>query len=250
MRYVFEIEYDGKNYCGWQRQKNGISVQERVEEALSSLLKKAVKVTGAGRTDAGVHAMGMIAHSDFVTSVPAKKIAPAINSLLEGDISVKRSAAAPEGFHARYSAVKKTYEYNIVFSKVKRPLSERYAARSGEGADEVKIAEALNKFVGIHDFKAFCSTGSSVKSTVREIYLAAIQKEGDILKIKICGNGFLYNMVRIIAGTVLEIGQGRRDMQDIERAFETGKRIYAGKTLPPNGLVLKSIEYPYPLFEN
>ncbi len=243
MRAFLVLEYDGTDYAGWQRQKNGVSVQQKVEEALQSALGCPVKVTASGRTDAGVHALGQVTHLDYDGSIPPEKLCFALNAFLPGSIVVKKSGACESDFHARYSAKKKTYAYTFVESKVRRPLVERYAARVPEKLDDVAMHRAAQLFVGEHDFKAFCSTGSVVKTTTRTIYEAHVERTGDQVTFTVTGNGFLYNMVRIMAGTLLAVGEGKKTEQDISVAFATGERKRAGKTVPPAGLTLKSVEY-------
>ena len=243
MRAFFVLEYDGTNYAGWQRQKNGVSVQQIVEEALQTALSSPVKVTASGRTDAGVHALGQVAHLDYDGSIPPEKLCFALNALLPEDISVKQSGRAEDDFHARYSAKKKTYTYTFIESNVRRPLAERYAARVYGALDDKAMHRAAQLFVGEHDFRAFCSTGSSVKTTTRTVYEASVERSGDKVTFTVTGNGFLYNMVRIMAGTLLAVGEGKKTEQEITAALLTGERKRAGKTLPAAGLTLKSVEY-------
>ena len=243
MRAYLILEYDGTAYAGWQRQKNGVSVQQKVEEALQSVLGKAVKVTASGRTDAGVHAAAQTVHLDYDGRIPPERLSYALNAVLPDDVSVKKSGAAADDFHARYSAKKKTYRYTFVISDVRRPLHERYAARISGNVDAAAMHRAAQLFVGEHDFKAFCSTGSSVKTTVRTVYRADVVRVADTVTFTVTGNGFLYNMVRIMAGTLLAVGQGKQGEADIAAALRTGERKRAGKTLPAAGLTLESVEY-------
>lgn len=247
MRIALEVEYDGTAYCGWQRQKNGVSVQETLENALEKALGAPVKVTGSGRTDAGVHAFSQVAHLDAETAVPADKISVATNAFLPADVRIKRSAEAPEGFHARYGAKKKTYVYTWYVSDFVHPLFERYAVRTAN-LDEDRMRKALGAVIGERDFAALSSAGSSVKDTVRTVYRAELKRLGDFLKLEIAGNGFLYNMVRIIAGTLADIGSGRLGLDALDRALAENRRELAGKTAPAKGLCLAKVEYGCDVF--
>lgn len=242
MRIKITVSYDGTDFVGWQRQKNGYSVQQSIEEAIFSLTGETVSVTGSGRTDAGVHAEGQVAHFDTESSVPPEKFYLALNPFLPDSVKILSSERVKDTFHSVRCAKKKTYCYSFYFSSVPLPLKERYATRT-DSVDVEKMRDALSLFIGKHDFKAFSSVGSSVKTSEREIYDAKLIEENGFLRLYITGNGFLYNMVRIIAGTVLAVGQGSKTKDDIINAFVDGERNYAGKTLPAKGLTLKSAEY-------
>lgn len=243
MRIKLVISYDGTNYCGWQRQKNGVSVQETLESALYELTKESVTVTASGRTDAGVHAQGQVVHFDTESSIPHDKFYLALNPFLPKDVKALSSERVDEQFNARKSAKKKTYAYEFYISEVELPLKERYAERLERAPDLIKMRSAGEKFCGEHDFKAFSATGSLVKSTIRTIYSVDIVEVENGLKILVTGNGFLYNMVRIIAGVLLDVGLGKKTEQDIVLAFNTGKRETLGKTLPAKALTLISVIY-------
>lgn len=242
MRVVLKISYDGTNYCGWQRQKNGVSVQEVLEDALLKLTGEKTNLTASGRTDSGVHAAGQVAHFDTTATIPPEKFYLALNSILPDDVRVLSSFLAPEGFHARYTAKRKTYLYNFYISQVTLPLKERYAVKIDD-FDVEKANAALQKIVGTHDFKCFLSSGSEIKTTVRTIYSLTIAKTDNDVTLEVCGNGFLYNMVRIIAGTALAASQGKISATDVENALLIGDRTLVGKTAPAKGLTLKSVEY-------
>lgn len=242
MRIVLKISYDGTDYCGWQRQKNGVSVQEVLENALFKLIGEKTNLTASGRTDAGVHAEGQIAHFDTNASIPPERFYLALNSILPNDIRVLTSFLAPDGFHARYSAKRKTYVYKFYVSDVILPLKERYAVRIDQFNVE-KADKVLQEIVGTHDFKCFLSSGSEIKTTVRTIYSATVDRYGDDVNIQVCGNGFLYNMVRIIAGTALFASQGKLNADNLKEALLKGDRTLVGKTAPAKGLTLKSVEY-------
>lgn len=242
MRIILKISYDGTDYCGWQRQKNGLSVQEVLENALSTLTNEKITLIASGRTDSGVHAEGQVAHFDTNSSIPPEKFYLAVNALLPNDIRVLSSSLAKEDFHARYTAKRKTYVYNFYISDVSLPLKERYAVRI-EDFNEEKASAVLQEIVGTHDFKCFLSSGSEIKTTVRTIYFANVCKNGNDVRIEVCGNGFLYNMVRIIAGTVLDASNGKITADDLKEALLKGDRNLVGKTAPAKGLTLKSVEY-------
>lgn len=242
MRIILTISYDGTAYCGWQRQKNGISVQEVIENAIIKLTGEKISLIASGRTDAGVHANGQVAHFDTLSTIPPQKFYLAINSLLPDDIRILSSSLAKDDFHARYSAKRKTYVYNFYLSHVILPLKDRYATRIENF--NVETAQAvLDQIVGTHDFKCFLSSGSEVKTTVRTIYSATACQSGDDISLEITGNGFLYNMVRIIAGTVIAACENKITVEDVKRALLSGDRNVASKTAPAKGLCLKSVEY-------
>lgn len=242
MRIVLIISYDGTAYCGWQRQKNGVSVQEVLENTISLLTKEKITLVASGRTDSGVHAEGQVAHFDTNSSIPPEKFHLAINAKLPDDIRVLSSGLAREGFHARYTAKRKTYVYNFYISDVILPLKERYAVRIDDFNEE-KANKVLKEIIGTHDFKCFLSSGSEIKTTVRTIYRADVVKIGDDVKLEVCGNGFLYNMVRIIAGTIIDASNGKITADDLKNALLKGDRTLVGKTAPAKGLTLKSVEY-------
>ncbi len=243
MRIVLTLTYDGKNYCGWQRQNNGITVQQVLEETIFKLTGEKVTVTASGRTDAGVHAIGQVAHFDTSSTIPPERFYLALNTYLPKDIKVIASKASSEDFHARYSAKKKTYRYNFYFSEVTLPLKDRYAEKCSDHLDFEKMQSACKLFVGEKDFSAFSCLDMSVKTTVRKVYSAKIVKQYENFYFEICGNGFLYNMVRIIAGAILAVGKGDTTLSDIETAFSTGERNKRFTTLPAKGLTLMSVEY-------
>ncbi len=250
-RYLLVVQYDGTDFCGWQRQKNGVSVQETLENALFNGLKTRVTVTGSGRTDAGVHATGQVCHFDAEgLTIPAEKIKDAVNPHLPQTVKILSCKVAPEGFHARFSAKEKTYEYTYLFSATDLPLFTRYAAHVNAKVELSRMQNAAKTLLGTHDFKAFCASGSSVKDTVRTVLAAEVtflpftENGGEgLLKIAVTGNGFLYNMVRIIAGTLLEIGQGKREESAFTTAIKTGSRKALGKTAQGKGLTLVSVKY-------
>ena len=242
MRIILGIQYDGKNFCGWQIQPNERTVQQTVADAILKITGESVSVTGSGRTDSGVHALCQIAHFDIEKGLPPEKYAPALNSVLPDDVQVLFSMQAPVGFHARFGAKKKTYRYTFYVSDVKLPLKEAYAQRIIT-ADVKKMQEAAKYLVGEHDFKCFLAANSSVKDTVRRIYSCKVSSKGNEIYLEVCGNGFLYNMVRTIAGTLLYVGEGRYAPEHVKEILQSKEREKAGKTMPAKGLMLKNVCY-------
>ncbi len=251
MKYVLGVSYDGTEFAGWQMQKNARTVQGVLQEAAFDIFRKETKIRGSGRTDAGVHALFQVCEFEAETSVPAEKIRDCFNRLLPCDVSVLVSAEAPVGFDCTRAARKKTYAYRAYFSECALPLCERYEARLQCRVDTERMKKAAEILVGRHDFKAFSATGSSAKTSEREITSIAIRERADgnavHYEIEVCGNGFLYNMVRIIAGELFAIGSGKGDGA-VKEALETGKRNLLAKTMPAKGLVLVNTQYDTPLF--
>jgi tRNA pseudouridine38-40 synthase len=210
-------------------------------------------VTASGRTDSGVHAAGQVCHVDLTAEIAGEKLADALNARLPDDISVISSCIAPQGFDANRSAKKKTYVYNMYFSRRRNPLSDRYSVWVKGEADIQKMNEAAACFVGEHNFKAYCASRSQVLTYVRTIYslnVSSEEKDGVTkVRIEVCGSGFLYNMVRTIAGTLLFYAAGKLTLDDIQRSIEDGDRAKVGKTMPPNGLILKDVDYGISLFD-
>lgn len=252
MRYVILLAYDGTAYGGWQVQKNTVSVQEKVEGALCEILGAHANVIASGRTDSGVHAAGQVCHFDAQTTIPATRFADALNMRLPQDIAVLKSAAAPENFDANRSAKKKTYCYRAYFSTRRNPLKDRCMAWVKGGVDIAKLKHIAARFVGIHNFKAYCASGSAVKTYEREIYEVRVessQTHGSLnVEIYVTGNGFLYNMVRTIAGTMIYYSQGVLQESDVVRSIEQCDRSAVGKTMPANGLTLENVDYGVELF--
>lgn len=243
MRYKITVEYFGKNYSGWQTQKNGIGIQHVLESALSELLAQPVKVVGSGRTDAGVHAMGQVAHFDAQTPIPPEKIAFAANTALPEDIKIKSCEPAPPDFHAQYGAKRKTYLYKTYVSRSASPLRDSHYAQIIPPVDIEAMRRSAKALIGKHDFIAFSASGRTVKTTVREIYRLDITENGDEIYFEIEGNGFLYNMVRIIVGTLVYVGKGKLPESITEEMLASGSRVTGGKTFPPQGLYLKDVTY-------
>lgn len=237
------VAYDGTDYCGWQIQPNGITVEEVLNRALFRLTGEEIRVIGASRTDAGVHARGNIAVLDTASTIPAERFAYAVNPLLPEDIVVVKSEEVPQDWHPRYQNSVKTYEYRILNREMPDPLKRKYTWHVSFPLDIDKMREAAEHLKGQHDFRSFCSVHTAVKSTVRTIYTLDIVKSGDEIIIRISGNGFLYNMVRIIAGTLAEVGRGFRTPEDVRDLLTAKEREQAGATAPPQGLTLIRIEY-------
>ena len=242
-RFRLIVEYDGTDYCGWQRQINGPSVQQTLEETLSRLTGETIAVTGSSRTDAGVHAVGLCAHFDSATRIPPEKIAFALNTMLPADIRVRESGAAPEGFHARYSACGKVYRYRFFNSRHDCAIGRQYAAHVPLALDVDLMHEEAQALCGTHDFEAFAASGSVVKSTVRTIYRVQVKRIGAEVELLVLGDGFLYNMVRIIAGTLMEVGTHKREPGAIAKAIESCDRLTLGQTAPAKGLTLMRVLY-------
>ncbi len=248
MRYVLKIAYDGTGYAGWQRQKNAISVQECLENAIIEALGIDVRVTASGRTDAGVHAAGQVCHfdNDEIT-VPPESLPDCLNRFLPPDIRLLDGWQAAESFDSNRSAKRKTYCYCLYESRREMPLKERYSVRVDELPPLEKLQSFAKLFEGEHDFKAFCASGSSVKTTVRTVYEVKVEESRDFglreVKIYVTGNGFLYNMVRTMVGELLELANGKRTAESLEKAFEIGERGLLGKTMPAKGLTLYNVYY-------
>lgn len=237
------IAYDGTAYHGWQNQLKRATIQETIENALRVVMKQKVDLTGSGRTDSGVHALGQVANFKADTKIPEDKIKIALNANLTADIRILDSVDVSMDFNARFNALDKTYMYQIYNDKVSNPFYSRYSYFVPQILDVGKMEEALELIVGTHDFKGFMASGSQTKTTVRTVYDAYLIKEGNLIKIYIKGNGFLYNMVRIIAGTLIDIGKGLKDSSCIERALIEKDRTVLGQTAAPEGLFLINVNY-------
>ena len=242
-RFRLIVEYDGTAYCGWQRQINGPSVQQTLEEALSRLTQESVSLVGSSRTDAGVHARGLCAHFDSATRIPAEKLAFALNTMLPGDVRIHESSLAPEGFHARFSACGKVYRYAFCNARHDRAIGRQYAAHIPLPLDVAAMQREADSLLGTHDFAAFAASGSVARNTVRTIYRAQVTRRGDEVTLLVLGDGFLYNMMRIIAGTLAEVGTGKRPEGAIARAIATGDRLALGQSAPARGLTLEAVLY-------
>ncbi|WAW15882.1 tRNA pseudouridine(38-40) synthase TruA [Peptostreptococcus equinus] len=240
------ISYNGKNYAGWQKQNNQKTIQGELEYAINNIFSKnsieSIDIIGSGRTDAGVHAYGQVANFKVNTTIPIDRIPEILNSKLPKDISVVGVKEVSEEFHSRYSAHKKTYKYYIYPSRTRSPFYMERSYQVKYELDFEKMEKEIKFLEGEHDFCGFMSSGSSVKTTVRTIYSADIYKEGDLFVIEVEGNGFLYNMIRIIAGTLVDIGRGKIT-ESLDKIIESKDRNRAGHTAPAQGLFLYKVDY-------
>lgn len=242
-RYKCTIEYDGSSYAGFQVQPNAVSIQQVLEQALSTLFGIQTKVTASGRTDSGVSAKGQVIHFDAQTQIEASKIPFALKTLLPSDIAVTRCEIVDNNFHARFSAKAKTYSYKIMFTKINRPLYKKYY-QYPYAVDFKLLEQALSKLKGRHDFKAFMASGSDIINFERDIYdISLKQIEDNCYQISITANGFLYNMVRIIVGLCLDIARGKIPLENIDKMFASGDRSLGGHTAPPEPLTLEKVFY-------
>lgn len=242
-RVKLEIAYDGTNYCGWQIQPNGVTVEEVINKKLTELLKEDIEVIGASRTDSGVHALGNVAVFDTNTSIPGDKISYALNQRLPEDIRIQSSKEVPLDFHPRYCNSIKTYEYKILNRKFDIPSYRLNTHFVYLPLDVKAMTEAAKYIVGEHDFKSFCSTRTNVVDTIRTVFSLNVTKEGDMISIRITGNGFLYNMVRIIVGTLIKVGLKVYPPEHVKEIIDAKDRILAGPKAPAKGLTLVGIEY-------
>lgn len=247
MTILLTLQFDGSRYCGFQVQKNGLSICQVVQDGLEALLGVRPPVKGCGRTDAGVHALGYALSFSAQTRIPMEKLPLALNHHLPPDVRAVRAQQVPEDFHARYSAHSKTYCYRIHCSMVDSPFESAYCHRIPGTLDVQAMQQAADAFVGTHDFMALCSAGSSVAAkgdTVRTIYSCQVQRQGEHVTITVSANGYLYNMVRILAGTLMQAGQGQRSPASIPELLQSRDRAKAGPTLPAKGLFLVRVDYP------
>ncbi|MCR5291896.1 MAG: tRNA pseudouridine(38-40) synthase TruA [Eubacterium sp.] len=240
------VSYDGTNYCGWQVQDNGITIEGVLNRELSALLGEEVEVTGASRTDSGVHALGNVCIFDTGSRIPPEKFAYALNARLPQDIRVVDSCEVDADFHPHHRDSIKTYEYKIWNDRFMNPVMRLYTKFCYYDLDTELMEKAGQYLVGEHDFKSFCSSGSSATTTVRTVKSLSVrrdEKEPRLITIRVTGYGFLYNMVRIIAGTLIEVGSGQREAEDVKRILEACDRTVAGKRAEAEGLTLVKIEY-------
>ena len=238
------IEYDGKEFNGWQKQPNKLNIQGEIEKAIERVTGEKVDLTASGRTDSGVHAIGQVANFKTNSTIPVEKIPIALNANLKKAIVIKSAEEVDERFHSRLNCKKKTYRYIINNSKYGTAIYRNLETHIPMKLDISKMQEAVKYFEGEHDFKAFKASGTSSKSSVRIIYKAeVIEAENERIYIELTGNGFLYNMVRIISGTLVDVGLGKLEPKEIETIIHDKKRENAGKTLPPQGLYLVNVEY-------
>lgn len=242
-RVMLTVAYDGTDYCGWQVQPNGDTIEGQLNKHLSELLGEPITVIGASRTDSGVHALCNLAVFDTQARMPAEKISYALNQRLPEDIKIQKSEEVAADFHPRKVATRKTYEYKIYNAQFPNPTMRLYSHFTYVPMDAEKMQEAAKHFVGEHDFAAVSTFKPEVESTVRTIYDLSVTREGDLITIRVTGNGFLYNMVRIIAGTLMEVGRGRMEPSFIPEMLASGDREKAGPTAPAQGLTLVSYTF-------
>ncbi len=240
---ALRLRYDGSAYHGWQVQKNDISVAETLEKALGKVCGHAVKVTGCGRTDAGVHALSYCANFRTESAIPAERLPLAVNSRLPGDIAVLRAVDVPEGFNAIGSCIKKEYVYKIMNTRIRDPFLQRRVCFYPAPLDFERLAAAGAAFEGTHDFAAVRSVGTETKTTVRTVYWCRAERQGELITIAVCADGFLYNMVRAIVGTMVYASHGKLEPGDIPALLETRDRRLTGPTMPPQGLYLSRVWY-------
>lgn len=242
-RVMLRVAYDGTDYCGWQLQPGVPTIESVLNETLSALLAETITVTGASRTDSGVHSLGNVAVFDTNTRIPAEKISYALNQRLPDDIVVQESCEVAADFHPRHCDSRKTYEYRILNREFPLPTERRDSYFCYRKLDVAAMRQAAEYIVGTHDFASFCAAHAQTETTVRTVYECTVEKTGDMISIRITGAGFLYNMVRIIAGTLIEIGYGARQPEDMRAIIEARSRSAAGPTAPAHGLTMMGIVF-------
>ena len=242
-RVCVTVAYDGSEFHGWQYQPKYLTVQEVVEDGLAKILGEKVKVYASGRTDEGVHAIGQVFHFNHNSTIPAEKFPLAMRRVLPDTVSLMKAELVDDEFNARYTAKKKTYLYKMYFGNSPIPFERKYKLYLGRYIDVDKMREATKCLLGEHNFTAFCSTGSSATTRVRTIYDVSIEEVGNEVHFRITGSGFLYNMVRIIVGTLVDIGKGRKPIEQMELALTSMDRKKAGQTAIACGLYLEKVDY-------
>lgn len=245
-RICLTVAYDGTAYCGFQVQKNGRTIEGELNRVLRELTGEEIRVIGASRTDAGVHGLGNIAVFDTDSRIPGEKFSYALNQRLPEDIRVVQSREVAPDFHPRHCKSRKTYEYHIFNSAFPNPVKRLYSHFTYVPLDAEKMRQAAAYLVGEHDFASFCSAGSKAETTVRTIYGLDVERNGEEIVIRVTGSGFLYNMVRIIAGTLMEAGSGRMAPERMAEILAAKDRRAAGPTAPACGLILAEIAYEEP----
>lgn len=242
MRYLITFSYDGSKYFGYQKQKGVNSVQEDLEKVLSLINNKPVNVCASGRTDAGVHANGQCAHFDIAINITPDKLKNALNGLLNGNIYVKSVVEVPDTFHARFDVKQKEYIYKINTGEYS-PIYKDYIYQYCKPLDVDSMKTAIKLFEGEHNFKSFTKANVETNNFARTIYSTAVTKDNDIITIKFVGNGFMRYMVRNMVGFLIEIGEGKRNISDVNSVLLEEDRTKAGKTAPPEGLYLNKVTY-------
>lgn len=242
-RIKITLDYIGTNYCGWQRQPSLDTVQSRIESAIKKLTGETVSIVGSGRTDAGVHALGAVAHIDTQSEIPAKNFMSGLNHFLPPDIRILSAEEVDENFHARFSAVEKTYCYIIYCGKVDKAVYHNRAVRVESELDIEKMKTASRAFIGKKDFRSFMSTGADTKTTERTVKDIKIETDGDLIKIYYTADGFLYNMVRLMTGVLIKAGKGEIDGDGIEKLIEMKSKNAVNLVMQPHGLYLVEVKY-------
>ncbi|MEG1886666.1 MAG: tRNA pseudouridine(38-40) synthase TruA [Oscillospiraceae bacterium] len=245
MRKLLTICYDGTAYCGWQVQLNGITVQKTLQKALCSIICEETGISGCSRTDSGVHANMFCCHFDTTSEIPNEKLVMALNAKLPRDIAATNCITVGDDFHARYSCIGKNYIYKIYNAFVRNPFKEKYYLQKTGYIDERLLNEACKAFLGEHDFKSFCSAGSKITDTVRTVSECSIVRNCDDLVFSITADGFLYNMVRIIVGTLFFVNDGKISVSELPEIINSCDRGKAGATAPPHGLYLNRVFYDF-----
>jgi tRNA pseudouridine38-40 synthase len=240
--YRLDIEYDGAAFCGWQIQPNGRTVQEDIEKALQVLLKKEVRITGAGRTDAGVHAKGQVAHFFFEKELDIKQISFGLNGILKHDIVIHKMTVAPDSFHARYSAIYRQYCYKIHLGRT--AIHRDFCWELFYKVDWDLVRPLLSVLTGKHNFNAFCASNSDTQNRVCDVLFFSFESNGKEIIFHIRANRFLYKMVRSVIGTLVDIGRGQLPKENLEKSLQTGDRRLVGATAPAKGLTLEEVGYP------
>lgn len=242
-RIRLTVSYDGTNYCGWQIQPNGVTIEEVLNKAICKLTGEEIAVIGASRTDSGVHALGNVAVFDTESRIPAERFAYALNQRLPRDIVIVKSEEVSGDWHPRYQDSRKTYEYHIINTKIPIPTKRLYHCFVSFDLDVEKMKEGAEYLLGEHDFAAFCCIRTNARTTVRTIYDLTVEQKGEEITIRVTGNGFLYNMVRIIAGVLIRVGRGFYEPEKVKELLEGAERTREAVTAPPQGLCLMEIAY-------
>ena len=240
---ALRLSYKGTCYHGWQQQKNAVTVQEILQNALSRVCSEQIKVTGCGRTDAGVHALCYCANFKTNSKIPVDRLHLAVNALLPPDISVSGAVIAPDDFNAILSCIKKEYTYKIYNARIRDPFTQNLAWFYPQPLDCDIMAQAAAAFVGTKDFKAVRSVGTETKTTVRTVHYYDVRRQGDLILLRVCADGFLYNMARAMAGTLIYASMGKLNPQEIANILKTGDRRLTGPTVPPQGLYMSRVWY-------
>lgn len=242
-RIKLTVAYDGTNYSGWQIQPNAVTIEKVLDDSIYSLTGERIHVIGASRTDAGVHALGNVAVFDTDSTIPGERFSYALNRFLPEDVSVQQSVQVRDIFHPRHCNTIKTYEYKILNTTFPIPQMRNFSWHVPGKLCVEKMQEAADLLIGEHDFKSFCCVRTQTETTIRHIYSLEVIPEGSLLTIRVTGNGFLYNMVRIITGTLIQVGKGQLQAEDIRQMLSAKDRTTAGQTAPPQGLTLVGIRY-------